>query len=255
MSSDLINQVASQSGSVSMGGYGNAFSIRNKRTIRGPVNPMDKCTIFSIYGKTIEERKPTIQPGYFVIPAGSYEAPSRLVVGSSSWWREVNLDEPLLEIPHGSVQIAESVVRDYVIGLLARANDAQPGLFWVPGEMTVKQLKAEHPHILEKAKIMQDKWYEALVKLADIGWSRTNGNPLSINDDMRMAANALRLTQKEWMQDFKMMETVACIACGQARNPKFPICPNCKTVVDKELYNKSGLMAAPENNIFGDMKK
>lgn len=247
MSQDAISAVQNQAGSVSMGGYGNAFSVRNKRTVRGPINPLDKCTIFSIYGKEIEERKPTIQPGYFVIPAGSYESPSRLVVGPSSWWREVDLDQPLLEIPHGSVQIAESVVRDYVIGLLGRTVDAQPGIFWVPGNLTAKELREQHPAVIDRAKQMQDEWYKNLVKLADIGWSRTNGNPLTINDDMRMAAKALRLEQKEWMQDFKMMETVACIACGHPRNPKFPVCSNCNTVVDRELYIASGLIQAPKN--------
>jgi hypothetical protein len=247
MSEDVIKAIQNQSGAVSMGGYGNAFSIRNKRTVRAPINPMDKCTVFSIYSKQIEERKPTIQPGFFVIPAGSYEAPSRLVVGPSSWWREVDLDQPLLEIPHGSVTIAESIVRDYVIGLLGRDNDAQPGIFWVPGDISIKQLKSDPKYIavLDQANKMQDKWYENLVKLADVGWARTNGNPMAINDDMRFAAKALRLDHKDWMTDFKQMQTVACIACGHARNPKFPICSNCHTIVDMDLYQKAGLSAAP----------
>jgi hypothetical protein len=256
MSQDAIKSVQEQSGTITQGGFGNAFQMKNKRTVRAPQNPMDKCTIFSIYWKDIEERKPTIQPGYFFIPAGSYETPSRLVVGSSSWWREVDLDQPLLEIPHGSVQIAESIVKDYVIGLMGRAVDAQPGIFWVPGNISLKELKSEDKYIaaLNRANQMQENWYRNLVKIADIGWSRTNGNPLTINDDMRAAAKALRLENKDWMQDFKLQETVACIACGHPRNPKFPICSNCHTIIDHELYSKAGLAPAPSSPSSTNLK-
>ena len=37
----------------------------NRRTIRAPVNPMDKSTVVSILPKHISERKATIQPGIF----------------------------------------------------------------------------------------------------------------------------------------------------------------------------------------------
>jgi hypothetical protein len=74
---------------------------------------MDKTTIVSIYPNEIIETKPTIQPGRFVIPAGSFEKPSITVVGPSSWWREIDMDQPLLEIPVSSVQIADSVIKDY----------------------------------------------------------------------------------------------------------------------------------------------
>ena len=76
-----------------------AFKQARKKTVRAPVNPMDKCTIISIYPKDIHERKLTVQPGEFHIPAGTPEKPSILVVGPSSWWRDVGEDEPLLEIP------------------------------------------------------------------------------------------------------------------------------------------------------------
>lgn len=245
MSQEAIDAVASQASAVSMGGFANAFAVRNKRTVRGPINPLDKCTIFSIYNKEIFERKATIQPGSFLIPAGTYENPARLVVGPSSWWREIDDEQPLIEIPTGAMSIAQSIVQDYVIGLLARTPDAAPGLFWVPGDISVKELKTDEKYkkLLDKANKMQEEWFKLLVKLGDIGWARTNGNPLCISDDMRMAAHALRVSEnKDWMQDFKMFETIACIACGRPRNPKFPVCPSCNNIIDPELFAKSGIV-------------
>src|SRR3972149_7969365 len=94
------------------------ISNLNRRTIRSIPNPMDKGTVVSIYPKNITEIKHTIQPGRFHIPAGSYANPSFLVVGPSSWWRDVGPHEPLLEIPTSAVQIANSIVIDYYNGLL-----------------------------------------------------------------------------------------------------------------------------------------
>jgi len=150
----------------------------NRRTIRAQVNPLDKSTIVSILPKYISERKATIQPGIFELKPGTYENPSVLVVGPSSWWREVDEHQPLLEIPVSSIQIADSVVRDYTVGLLGcNMSDMMPGLFYVPGEFDVTRLKKEHAALLIKAQMNQKKWFLELVKLADILWSRSNGNP------------------------------------------------------------------------------
>ena len=130
---------------------GLANSLMTKKTIRAPVNPLDKSTIVSIYPKEINERNHTIQPGVFQIPPGSYDRPSILVVSSSSWWREIDEDQPLLEIPVSSIQVADSVVRDYCIGLLGcNMADIMPGIFYIPGEWTVERIKKEHQPLLQK---------------------------------------------------------------------------------------------------------
>src|SRR6266576_4523463 len=90
----------------------------NRKLIRAMKNPMDKCTIVSIFPKVIDEVKYTIEPGRFHIEPGTFEKPSILVVGSSSWWREIDVEQPMLEIPNSSIQIAESVIKDYCNGLL-----------------------------------------------------------------------------------------------------------------------------------------
>lgn len=213
-----------------------------RRTIRAPVNPMDKATIVSIFPKDVKQINPTIQPGYFHIPAGSYENPSIIVVGPSSWWREIDEEQPLLEIPNSAIQVADSIVKDYCNGLLGYSNGvAQPGMFYVPGEYNLKGIKENFMGLLIKAKSQQDEYWKSLVRLADALWARTNGNPLCIADDMRTAAKELNLQNKDWMADFSAMSMVSCPACGTMVRPGFPVCPNCKNIVDKTRAEELGI--------------
>jgi len=221
------------------------LTTRNRRTIRAAVNPLDKSTVVSILPKLISERKATIQPGMFELNPGTYENPSILVLGPSSWWREIDENQPLLEIPVSSIQVADSIVRDYCNGLLAcNMADQMPGLFYLPGEFTVEKLKKEHLALLNKARDQQKKWFLELVKIADILWSRSNGNPLSISDDARLACKELNIQNKPWMGDIQAAELIRCIACGNLRNPAFPICATCKAIADPELAKKLGLTFA-----------
>jgi hypothetical protein len=221
------------------------MSQTNRRTIRSPSNPFDKSTIVSILPKFISERKATIQPGVFELKPGSFENPFVLVIGSSSWWREVDENQPLLEIPISSIQVADSVVRDYCNGLLAcNMADQMPGIFYIPGDFTAEKLKKEHPALLIKARDGQKKWFMELIRIADILWSRSNGNPLSISDDARLACKEMNITQKPWLGDIQQSELIRCVACGSLRNGNFPICQTCKAIVDPELAKKLNLTFA-----------
>ncbi len=222
----------------------NAFDLLNRVTHRAPTNPLDKATIFSICPMEINERKHTIQPGFFHIDKGSIENPSRLVVGPSSWWKEVDENQPMLEIPTSAVVIADSIINDFCNGLLGcNMGDSMPGLMFIPGDISVSKFKAEYTKELDKLIAKQRNWFLELVKSGDKDWAKTNGNPLAVNEDMRMAAKELGLMDKDWMQDFQTNEMIRCVACGSLRNPKFPMCGNCKTIVDPELFKKLNIAA------------
>lgn len=221
------------------------FANRNRRTIRAPANPLDKSTIISILPKLISERKATIQPGVFEILPGTFDKPSILVIGPSSWWKEVDENQPLLEIPCSSIQVADSIVMDYCNGLLAcNMVDMKPGLFYIPGKLTIEEIRKDHMALLLNAQACQRRWFTELIKMADILWSRTNGNPLSISDDARLACKELNISNKAWLGDIQTMELVRCIACGSLRNPMFPICQACHAIVDKEKAKELGLTFA-----------
>jgi hypothetical protein len=207
------------------------LSSLKRQTVRGPVNPLDKSTIVSIYPKDINEVKYTLTPGTFHIFPGSYENPSLLVVGPSSWWREIDEEQPLLEIPVSSIQIADSVVKDYCNGVLGcNMSDSMPGLFYVPGEHTVQTLHKSFQHELDKSNTRQRSFYSVMIKMADALWARSNGNPLAISDDMRLAANELNQKAKDWMKDYQMVDMVRCLACGALKNPTYPVCGQCRAI-------------------------
>lgn len=218
----------------------------NRRTDRAPTNPMDKATVVSIYPREIDEVKHTISPGRFIIPPGTFEKPATLVVGPSSWWREIDADQPLLEIPTSSIVVAEAIIKDYCNSIFGvNAGESSLGLFYVMGEHDVASIKGKFPHELMKAKQQQRKWYELLIKAADSLWARSNGNPLAISDDMRMAATEMGIHEgKDWMKHQQMVDQVRCLGCGSLKNPLFPICATCKTVSDPAKFKELGLQFA-----------
>lgn len=205
-------------------------TINKRRLIRAAKNPLDKCTLVSIYPKDIEEYKPTIEPGRFCISAGTYDNPSTLIVGSSSWWKDTDADQPMLEMQRSSIEIVNSIITDYSNSMLGFSGDSMPGLFFILGEHDVKDIKTNYKKKLDETKAKQDNWFRILVKLADSLWSRTNQNPLAIWEDMRLAARSLNLNDKAWLKDYQIAELVRCMACGGLKDPKYPVCPSCKNV-------------------------
>jgi len=221
------------------------MDVFRKRTIRATPSPLDKATIISIYPMEIEEVKHTVQPGIFKIPAGTPQHPAILVVGPSSWWRELDEQQPLLEIPVSSIQIADSIVRDYCNGLFCcDMSEKMPGLFFIPGNLSLETVKKDHKDKLDSAERKQRNWFMDLVRAADVLWSQSNGNPLAISQQMRLAADQLQLKDKPWLADFTIAQLVNCPACGALRNSDFPICQHCKVVIDKVRFEALGLKFA-----------
>lgn len=221
------------------------LSAHRKRTIRSPINPMDKSTVISIHPEDILERKPTISPNRFLVPSGNYEHPGFLSVGPSSWWRDVDDESPLLEITTSSIQVAKSIVDDWACGLLGCDMSASiPGIFFVPGEIkTREQLMLAHPTILDRARDKQQNWYKELLRIGDVYWAKSGGSPLAINREMRMAAQELGAV-RDWTKNVTVFEQVRCVACGAMRNPDYPVCGNCHAVVDKKRAEELDLVFA-----------
>jgi hypothetical protein len=203
-----------------------------RRAVKAPDNPLDKSTIVSIYPRNCKFKNITLQPGRWFIAAGSFEKPSLLVVGPSSWWKDVGIDEPLIEIVQTSVQVGESLVRDYIVGMFGcNMGESMPGLFFIPGEATFEDVtEGKYKNLLKSAEQKQKNYYGALVKYADALWARSNGNPLALNDEMRMAAKALNIQDREWMKEHRHVDLIPCFACGEFKNPDYPICKACHSI-------------------------
>lgn len=226
-----------------------AFVQPQLQVNRIPKNPLDKCTIVSVYPNEIVETKATIQPSTYRIPAAKVDPGfSLLVVGSASWLKQMDLDQPYQEMYVGAITVAQSLITDYSNSLLGAQVGRGPGLFYVPGEYDYKTIKGYYSvdnvkgfaDLLKEAKSMQDRWFKELIRLADSMWARSNGNPLAISEDARMAAAQLGLT-KAWAQDYKSAELTNCKACGYMVNPMYPVCSNCKSVTDPVKAKELGL--------------
>lgn len=218
------------------------FGPQKKRQIRAPINEMDKSTIVSIYPKIVHEIKHTIFPGEFIIPPGTYDKPSLLVVGSSSWWQEMQEGQPDIEVPQSSVVVANAIINDWAAPVMgASIPDAMPGLFFVHGELTLADVKTKHKDALDRAKVRQTNWFQKLIEMADVLWANSNGNPRSISDDMKLAAHELGIVAKGWLANVTAFKMKNCSFCGFLTNHEFPICQNCKNVINPEKAKELGL--------------
>src|SRR5690349_11943983 len=95
------------------------MNIHNKRRIvKSPPNPLDVCTVVSIFPKPVVAKFITCEPNEFTVPAGKKEAPSLIHVGSVSWWKDTGPDQPLIEIQVSSPQVAQSIITDYVLNMI-----------------------------------------------------------------------------------------------------------------------------------------
>jgi len=207
--------------------------------IRPAVNPLDKTTIVSIYPKKISFRNYTVFPGVFEMREGTVEKPAILVLGTSFWTYNNYEANQSIDIPSSSIEMANSFVNDYCIGLHCYTPEhAMPGLFFMPGDYTRETLK-QHSEWESRKRIAldrQENWYRKLVEEADVLWSRTDGNPRAIHADMRRAAEYFQLKDKPWMANQSNMLKKACPYCGYMRLPTFPKCSNCHEIIDIEAY-------------------
>lgn len=208
-----------------------------------PKNPLDKCTIVSVFPESIREIKRTLFPGVFEIPAAKDNDFSILVIGASSWFKEQQ-DGPILEMYCSSPDVAKSVVTDYVNGLVGYTPDiAAPGLFYCLGEYNKTTIlkyvdpvtKKTFEELLTSARTRQKNWFLETVKMTDVDWARSGGNPLVVSKDAKLAADKLGMKEKPWMFNQAISEKSNCPACGFMINPAYPVCSNCKAIVNKDL--------------------
>lgn len=224
------------------------YLLGDSQVLKQPKNPMDRCTIVSIFPCVVEDRKVTLDPGYFKIEAGSFQNPAVLIVGSSSWYRAMYETNEVLEIPNSSILIAEDLINGYCNSAPdAIVGAAIPGLFYVVGEKTQADIKLNHKTELEAARIKQNAYWKNCINSADKMWARSNGNPMAISDQARIAVRELGIDPKSkpWMGTIEGLANIAnCPACGAMINKQFPVCSNCKTVIDKKRAEELGLTFA-----------
>jgi hypothetical protein len=220
------------------------------RINRMPRNFVDKTTIISVFPWPIIETKVTLQPSEFRIEAAPEDGYSSLVVGCAFWLKEMELDV-YQEMYVPSEVLAKSIINDYTSGLLGAQPERGPGLFILPGSMDTKSKLDKYisedlksfSSMLEAARARQKAWYIELVRMTDAMWARTNGNPVVVSDHARLACTKLSLT-REWITQFQTMEKTNCKACGHLINPAYPVCSNCKSIINPDKAKELGIVFA-----------
>jgi len=219
-----------------------------------PRNPMDKCTIVSVFPKEIVEDKPTIFPGHFVIPAATKGDFSLTVIEGSSYYQASVIEHmPPTEIQVNSAALAKAIIDDYLSATwLASKGVRGPGVFWIPGAHTRANILAykddtgrSFKELKDAAENQQRIWFALIMDFADEAWARTNGNPKGIPEDARIAAEYLGVSStKPWMENTISTILEHCPSCGEMINLSYPTCKHCHAIVNKDKAKELGLVFA-----------
>lgn len=203
------------------------------------------ATIVSIVPFVIEEDKPGIYPGHFVIPASVDESPQFLHVGESIYHVEVDEDRTVT-VKCPPTEMARSLVEDYVKATLAYDErlEAQPGIFWMFGKISKMDLMNNNDLLerLETAKRQQYNWFKRLIEMADDDWEKTRQHR-SISDTQRYAAKALK-QDRPWIVSLDSIakqvvdNSASCPVCKSRISTEAIVCPQCKAILKLEEHKK-----------------
>lgn len=197
----------------------------------------DVATVISLLPVRLEEKKPGLYPGTYIIPAVTERGGFNCLIINEA----VHYVPQLEHAPYQAVtppgEIAKSIVSDYNEAVLGRGEDAEPGLFWTYGEYSRDLAKIELRDEIHKAAVQQRNWFVNLVRIADIEWAKAPNNHNVITDLMRHAAKALGL-EKEWQIDPENLALIYCPACHNNISSKAVVCGSCGCVVKPEEYKQ-----------------
>ena len=197
-----------------------------------------KCSIVSIVPFPIEEYKPGLYPGNFIISPSLDGIPQILVIGTSVHHAETAIIDRSITITTPAHEMAKSIVDDYLDSQLAvnvKDRTCGPGIFWKVGVYNLARVYAECSKELEEAKMRQNNWFIRLVEMADDDWEKTRQHR-TITDMQRQAARTLKLERAWIVEPAKSATMERCPACGVILMANVAICASCRYVVDPKKY-------------------
>ena len=197
------------------------------------------CTIVSIVPFEVNEEKPGLIPGRFHIAASDGVEPILLHIQNAMHY--VYLDENRGSLParDPSDEVAKSIVNDFVQAQLGISETAFPGIFWVPGALTLEEIKSQYSVELIKARSAQRAWMNNICRMADDDWNRYHKHSV-ISDFQRKSAEILGWSadEHEWMNTSLTINPEKCPNCQIALAKGTVLCPSCRCVLDLEKYKK-----------------
>lgn len=194
-------------------------------------------TVVSIVPFDIVENKPALYPARYFIKASDGIEVEVLHVDQGHHFVYLDESRESLRVNTPSNEIARSIVDDFMSGQLRTTGTCRPGLFWLPGYLTVEDVKSFHNEKLMRAKMYQQSWLRAIVNLADDDWKKFHQHTV-ISDFQRIAGAILKLRpeEHEWLGTRGEDTSGTCPACGLLHQKNIAVCPGCRCVLDKAKY-------------------
>lgn len=200
-----------------------------------------KATVISFFPLEINEPKPGLYPGYFVLPAAPHGEFSFLVIGDALYYQETK-NETTTQVRTPYYVLAESIVSDFQGGHIGRIpGQAEPGVFWVQGAWDNRaEIRHQFADELDMWEKRQLEWFKELVKMADDQYTRT-GRHNSVSALQRLAAQRLAV-QRPWVVRTGDSANT-CRFCKQEVPFGAIKCPTCREILDLAAYKE---MIGPE---------
>jgi hypothetical protein len=204
----------------------------------------DQSTIISIYPHDINEFKPGLYPGRFVIPAClDEEKPEVLTIGLSIHLVHI-ADKPPLQVETASYTIAKAIVRDFFDSQAEHdvETDAHPGICCLPGSVDMLTFKTKHKDKYEQIKKSQNAWGMKLVKTNDNNWGKYHNHKMLLPLGIYFAKKfGFSPEQKPYLADVEsIMEQPKCPICFSNVDKRAIVCTNCTPnfILKPEEYKK-----------------
>lgn len=184
---------------------------------------MTKATLVSVMPFQFRDSKPTVYPSYVEIPKVDlpYDKFAIAVIPDAVTYVFLDADRGYMKRIILSDELAESLVEDFLGGIVYADFDVRPGFFWVPNELTEKQVQEQCVDKLKDARKKQEDWFLRIVKIADDDWANSHHHR-SISPLQKEAAAQLGL-EREWV-----------IQSNRQTEVEFMKCPYCRILIDKE---------------------
>lgn len=201
-----------------------------------------KSTVVSLLPYEYKADFPGVIPPYFLIPALDVELLKAgdfnvIHIDDCYGWIPI-LDGRAIKQYYPGEQIAGSIAADHIAASYASSPDAFPGLKSLPGVHQKADIKKNFADELKGLDNAQRAWFSTLVRLADDAWRSPNGRQSGVISDLQRTAAKVVAPNKEWINDIRI-DLVPCPACTMSIPAGAMICPQCKTIVNPELYNKT----------------
>lgn len=210
---------------------------------------IDASTVVSLLPVRIDENKPGLIPGQFIIKAVEDPMAGMELLHVVRANFPVYLDEnrPALIVPAPSDLVAESICRDYKISMNQFAPGvSEPGLFWVRDQHDASTIREKFKGELLKARTMQTEWFKRIVGEADDDWAKYKMRRV-ISTMQRLACNALKLT-RDWNMDREINDNLAQVLCKFCRadiHPEAITCRHCGGIQDMAKFTAMNAVQVP----------